>query len=596
LSEATIATVVERTGGVPLFVEELTRAVLEGGETKPTAREIPVTLHDSLMARLDRLGSAKELAQVGAVIGGEFSYELLHEVYPLPHANLEQMLRDLIDAELLYVRGVAPDATYRFKHALIRDAAYEALLKSRRSELHRMVARAIDEKFPALKEAHPEVLARHWAEAGLTAQAITSWQRAGQKAVERSANAEAISHFKKGLELLRALPETIERAQDELTLQIALAVSLIAMRSWSALEVGDAYTRARDLSQQTGDTLQLSQALYGLWSFHIVRAECDKARELGEQFLSIAQRTDDNELLTEAHAALGSAFYSLGEFTQAREHFERSIALHHLGRRRSFAISIEPGVFCTSFAAQVLWCLGYPQQALELSQQSVSLSERTLHPFSRAWALGLTARLHQFRGEKKETQKCAEMVVEVATEQGFSFWIAWGNLLRGWVLADPNGDPEGLARMRQGLAEWQATDSNWDKLYFLGLLAERYGQWGQADAGIDLINEALMLVEETGERRWEAEIHRLKGQLLLRQDDSDTAEAERCFRRAMAIAQKQKAKSLELRASMSLARVLESKGNREEARTMLAEIYDWFTEGFDTPDLIDAKSLLAKLS
>ncbi|MBV8361665.1 MAG: AAA family ATPase [Deltaproteobacteria bacterium] len=596
LGSESVEAVVERAVGVPLFIEELTRAVLESGSARGSGREIPATLHDSLMARLDRLGPVKEVIQIGAVIGREFSYGLLHAVHPIADEDLQAAIHNATDAELLYVRGISPNATYQFKHALIRDVAYEALLRSRRKELHARIAEALVGQFSEKVVPAPELLAHHYTEAGLIEQSIPYWQGAGERAIERSANEEAISHLNKGLELLRGLPETAERIQYEAALQLALAVPLIAEKSWSDPKVGDAYTRARDLSQKTGDNLQLSQALYGLWSFHIVRAECEKARELGEQFLAIAQCVNDAELLTEAHAALGSALYSLGEFVPARTHFEKGIALYDPYRHRSFAISIDSVVFCTSFAAQVMWYLGYPEQALQLSQQSLQLADQTSHHFSRTWALCFAARLHQFRGDRPATQECAEAAIEVANEQRFLFWIAWGKVLRGWVLTGRSEEEQGLAQMRQGLSEWQATDSKWDKLYFLSLLAEAYGQAGQVDTGLVLIAEALAAVEESGERRWEAEIHRLKGELLLKQRGSSIADAENCFQRAVKIARNQHAKSLELRATASLARLLAQQGRCDEARSMLAEIYAWFTEGFETADLKEANALLDKLA
>lgn len=431
LTSDRIEAVVQRTGGVPLFVEELTRAVLESGNAPLAGRDIPATLQDSLMARLDRLGSARETLQIGAVIGSEFTYGLLHAVHPVSEKDLKDGLQSATDAELVYVHGIPPDANYQFKHALIRDAAYAALLRSRRKELHSRIADVLTQQFPNTATSAPELVGHHYAEAGLIERAIPYWQRAGQRAVERSANEEAISHLNKGLELLRGLPETAEHIQYEAALQLALAVPLIAERSWSDPKVGEAYTRAHDLSQKTGNNMQLSQALYGLWSFHIVRAECEKARELGEQCLAIAQSVGDAELLIEAHAALGSALYSLGKFVQARTHLEQGIALYDPYRRRSFAISIDSAVFCTSFAAQVMWYLGYPEQALQLSQRSLHLADQSSHHFSRTWALSFAARLHQFRGDRSATQECAEAAIEVANEQRFPFWIAWGKVLCG---------------------------------------------------------------------------------------------------------------------------------------------------------------------
>jgi class 3 adenylate cyclase/predicted ATPase len=596
LATENVEAVVARTGGVPLFVEELTRAVLESGSADIISNSIPTTLHDSLMARLDRLGPAKEVIQIGAVFGSEFSYELLHAVHPIAEEDLQRALHRATDAELLYVRGVVPDATYQFKHALIQAAAYDALLRSRRKELHSRIAEVLMHRFPERVTSAPELLAHHYTEAGLITQAVPCWQRAGHAALERSANAEAISHLKRGLDLLTALADTADRVQYEVALQLDLAVPLIAARSWSAPEVGDAYLRARDLCQQIADPLQLSQALYGLWSFHIVRCELGKARELCDQLLTIAQNISDTPLLIQAHAALGVVLYCTGEFAAARTHLEQGIALYDPRKHRSFAISTDPGVICAAFAAQVLWYQGYPQRVLQLNDQSLSLADQTAHHFSRAFALCFAARLHQFRGESEATHKCAEAAIELASEHGFGFLRAWGNVLCGWVVAGSSGGKEGLIQMRQGLTEWQVTDSKWDKLYFLRLLVEAYGQAGQIDAGFSVLAEALSAVEESGERHLEAEFHRLRGELLLRQSTSNIAEAQNCFRQAIKIARNQRAKSLELRAATSLARLLASQGYRDEARAMLAEIYNWFTEGFDTADLKEAKALLAELA
>ncbi len=319
LLEETVSAVVERTGGVPLFVEELTLAVLESGSSKLSAREIPVTLHDSLMARLDRLGPAKEVAQIGAVLGSDFSYALLHAMHPIPEPELQRALRSLVDAELLYVRGIVPDASYQFKHALIRDAAYEALLKTRRRELHRRTANVLDQSFADMTEAQPELLAHHYTEAGLVQQAILYWQKAGQRASQHSAHLEAINHLTSGLELLRTLPDATERAQQELMLQISLGPALQATKGPAAPEVERVYARARDLCQQVGETPQLFSVIWGLWLYYNARGELRTARELGGRLLTLAQSLQDPVLLLQAHHALWTTSFYLGEMASATQ-------------------------------------------------------------------------------------------------------------------------------------------------------------------------------------------------------------------------------------------------------------------------------------
>jgi len=352
LASESVEAVVERTGGVPLFVEELTRAVLEGGNASSSGREIPATLHDSLMARLDRLGPAKEVIQIGAVIGSEFSYRLLHAVHPIAGEDLQGAIQSAIDAELVYVRGIPPNASYQFKHALVRDAAYEALLRSRRKELHSRIAETLLKHFPETVTSAPEHLAHHYTQAGLIVQAIPNWQQAGQKAIRRSANVEASSHLSKGLELLKTLPDTPERAQQELTLQLAFAAPLMATKGWATPEVARAYSRARELCQRVGETPQLFPALWGQWGFYFIGGELQTARELGEQLLRIAQKVQDPALLVEGHHALWPALFFLGEFALTRAHLEQGIALYDSpqhGSRAFFYGGHDPGCAVRTF-------------------------------------------------------------------------------------------------------------------------------------------------------------------------------------------------------------------------------------------------------
>jgi predicted ATPase/class 3 adenylate cyclase len=624
LPAAVVQQIVAKTDGVPLFVEELTKMVLElvGAYSCAPLPQIgiPTTLHDALMARLDRLGPTKEVAQLGATLGREFSYDLLHAVSPLDETALQQGLQQLVEAELLYQRGLLPQATYLFKHALIQEAAYQSLLKSTRQQYHQQIAQVLEQRFKETVEIQPELLAHHYTEAGLIAQAILYWQKAGQRAAQRSANMEAISHLTRGLELLKTLPDTPERTQQELALQIPLGSLLMATKGFAAPEAGKVYSRARELCQQIGETPQLFPVLLGLMTFYLVRAEHKTAHELAEQLLRVAQRTQDSTLLLDAHHALGVSLIWLGELTSAQAHLEQGITLYNAQKRRLRAVQ-DPGVSSLSYGALALWLLGYPVQALQRSQEALALARELSHPFSLAFALNLAGWLHQFRREGQEARERAEEVITLANEQGFSLLSAQGTLVRSWALVEQEQGENGIAQMRQGLAAWQATGAELGRPRWLALLAEAYGKVGQAEGGLNVLAEALAEVEKTGERFYEAELYRLKGQLTLQQFKVQSsrfkvatsqpltpstqhlapythaeAEAEACFHKAIEIARKQQAKSLELRATVSLARLWQQQGKHHAARTMLSEIYGWFTEGFDTADLKEAKALLEELA
>jgi predicted ATPase len=598
LAPATLDTVVERTSGVPLFVEELTRAVLENGDARLSGREIPVTLHDSLMARLDRLGSAKEVLQIGSVVGSEFSYELLRAVHSLPDEDLQRELRVLTDADLLQVRGIAPEANYQFKHALIRDAAYEALLKNRRKQLHGLVARAINEKMDSFKEAHPEVLARHWTEADQIALAVAQWSRAARAAEARNAFREAQGSYRQALKVIAKLADDQRRAQQELQLQLSLGVTLIATDGYSGPAVEEAYGRARVLCQRLGDDAQLAPILGGLWQFHGTRAEFQTNREIGEQLLELSKTTLDPAVELEAQDALGQACFFLGELDQAQIHFEQALRLYDSENHSKLTFLCggeDPGVACGGFLAMILWLRGYPDQAIHVSQQAIALAEKLQHPHSLAHALFTSYASHVWSSRKPSKEK-AEAVIRLASEHGFALYLAVGKVFRGAAAAEEAGRGE-VASMREGLAALRATGAVLLCPYLLWLIAQASKETGLVEEGLEALNEAVTIIATTAERYYEAELYRLKGELLLLRDrGSDRAEARTCFRRAIEIAQSQRAKSWELRSTMSLARLLASQDRRDEARTMLAEIYNWFTEGFDTADLKEAKALLDELS
>ena len=601
--------VVAKTDGVPLFVEELTKMVLESGLLQECEERyeltgplpplaIPATLHDSLMARLDRLATVKSLAQLGATLGREFSYSLLQAVSPWGEGTLQRGLQQLVEAEFLYQQGLPPQATYVFKHALIQEAAYQSLLRSTRQRHHQHIAQVLEAQFPELCETQPELLAHHYTEAGLIAQAVPYWQRAGQRAVQRFAHREAIGHLTKGLELLKGLPETPAHTQQELDLQTALAPAWMAAKGYAAPEVEQAYGRARELCQQLGETSRLFSVLRGLGAFYFVRGKYQTARELGEELLSLAQSPQDPARLLGAHQVLGIASFWLGEFASARGHLEQTIALYNPQQHRSPASRSgqDPGVLCRAYSAWALGLLGYPDQALERIHEAVSMGRDLSHPHSLVFALYLVASLHQLRRDVQATHEWAEAAIALSRKQLFPYWLAVGRITRGWALANRGQGVEGIEEIRQGLAAYQATGAELGRPWFLALLAEAYGKAGRAEEGLHVVAEALVAAANTGEGFFEAEQYRLQGELLLARSVEKQTVAESCFHQALDSARRQQAKWLELRTAVSLSHLWQQQGKRVEARALLAPIYGWFTEGFDTVDLQEAKALLETLS
>jgi class 3 adenylate cyclase/predicted ATPase len=614
LSNAQVEQIVTRmTDGkafpVQLFVEEMTKAILESGQLAASDGHykltgslstfaIPATLHDSLMARLDRLVTAKGVAQMGATIGRQFAYDLLQAVSQLDALTLQRELGRLVEVELLYQRGMLPQATYVFKHALIQDAAYQSLLRSTRQGYHRRIAEVLVEHFPETAETQPELLAQHFTEADLLERAIDYWQQAGEKAMQRSAHVETIAHLRQGLALLKTLPETPERTQREVDMLITLGASLIAMKGYAAPEVGETYTQARQLCQHLEDPQRLFPVLRGLWSYYLMRAELQTAHTLGAQLLTLAQQAQDPVLLVAAHRALGATLFFLGTAASAQPHLVQGMALYNdqQHRAQAFLYGENAGVVCRSHAAWTLWSLGYPDQGLAQSQEAVTLAQQIAHPFSLGYALTCAALCHQFRREVHCTQECAEAAISLSQEQGFAQWMAMSSIMRGWALVHQGQAQEGIAQIHQGLRALPATGAVTMQSHWLALLAEAQRMIGQPEAGLRVLAEALVHVAHTGERYYEAEIHRLKGELLLQVSADNHAEAETYFQHALSIAQNQSAKSWELRASTSLARLWQQQGKRQEAHDLLAPVYNWFTEGFDTADLKDAKGLLDELA
>jgi predicted ATPase len=516
---------------------------------------------------------------------------------PLDETTLQRELGRLVEAEIVYQRGLPPQATYTFKHALIQDTAYASLLKSTRQQYHQRIAQVLEAQFAETAEIQPELVAHHYTEAGLMEQAVDYWHQAGQRAVERSAHVEVIAHLRRGLGLLQTLPETPQRLQREINMRVALGVSLIVTKGYAASEIGETYTYARQCCAHLDDPHQLFPVLWGLWMYALVRAEYQTAHVLGEQLLALAQQVQDAALLPGAHRAVGATLFFQGAVATAYTHLAQGIALYDPQQHRpqAFLSGEDAGVVCRIHAALALWHLGSPDQGRARHEEALTLAQHIVHPHSLVYALSVAAMFHQLRREGRCVQACTEAAIRLATDQGFPHWMAFGSMLHGWALAHQGRAQEGVEQITQSLRTYRATGAEHLRPYWLALLAEAQGILGAREAGLAVFTEALALVDTTGARWYEPELYRLKGDLLLQQHLDNQAEAEACFHHAISIAQRQQAKSLELRAATSLARLWHQHGKRQEAYDLLAPVYTWFTEGFDTADLKDAKALLAEL-
>jgi predicted ATPase len=482
---------------------------------------------------------------------------------------------------------------YRFRHILFQRYLYHSLDEAERSYLHEALGNELERLFGEQTGEIAVELARHFEEAGLMAKAVGYYQQAGDRAVRLSANQEALAHFYKGLTLLASLPKTPERNQQELALQIALFAPLAGAKGYASPELGKAYTRARELCEEGCEANQLFLVLYGLWGHNLTRGDLRMARDLAEQSLTVAETTGQPALLMEAHRMMDESAFHRGELVKAREHLEQTLALYDPKQHRAHAYVYgqDPGVATLSHGSWILWHLGYPDQALRMSRDAVTLGQDSSHPFSLAFALCYAAVLHQFCREVEAVEELAEAAVTLSTEQGLVLWLAFARVLREWARAEQGQREEGIAGMRLGLADYRAMSQYLIRPYLLALLAEAYGKAGQAAEGLTLLAEALVVVDDGEMRHYEAELHRLRGELLLTQG-APPAEVASHFRRAIEVARLQSAKSLELRAAMSLYRLQQSPGESAEARQMLDGVNRWFTEGFDTADLKEARLLL----
>jgi tetratricopeptide (TPR) repeat protein len=602
LTAEIVAEIVERTDGVPLFVEELTKAVLESaphsdrvtavlGAASLAAQSVPATLHASLMARLDRLGPVpKETAQIGAVLGREFSYELIERVAQHSERKLQAALGQLGDAGLLFCRGTAPHAAYLFKHALVQDAAYGTLLRARRQEMHARVAATLETHFADLVERQPELLAHHSTAAGDTERAAHHWLKAGRHAAAQSAYLEAIAHLERGLGLLNSLPESSDRDGCEVDLQLALAGCLLTAKG--AVAAKPRYSRAFDLAESGGSPQQRFEAFYGIWQSTNMSGGSAAASPLSARLLSMTEQESDDGLRLQAHHSAWATWAFAGDPVKTRMHTDAGSLLYdpekHAHHRFVYG-GHDPGACARLLGAQAEWLLGYPEKALASIADSLCLAERLAHPFTLSLALTFAAVLHLNRREPEQALALVESAEALAAEQRLSLPFEPG-MVHGAALVGPGAAEEAIARIREGVTK----STRLGRPYGLALLGEGLARHGDRAAALAALQEGLEIARTTGEHGWDAELYRLAGTVLLAENKLDEGEAS--LQQAIRIAQAQQAKALELRAVRDLARLWGEQGRRTEARDLVAPVYSWFTEGFDTTDLKEAKALRDQLA
>ena len=602
--------ILARTDGVPLFIEELTKTVLESGllhernghyvlERPLPSLAIPTTLHASLMARLDRLVPVREVAQIGAVAGREFHYELLYAVAGMPRERLEAALGQLVRSELIFCRGEIPHSVYAFKHALVRDAAYASLLKTRRGQLHAAIANALEQQFPEIMQTQPETLARHLTEAGLTEKAIGYWLRAGKNAALRSANADAIVHLQRGLELLQSLPADPAQKQVALEFEVLLGQAMIAARGYAAPETMKVLLRAKKLITDSTESSLKFAILYGVWACYYVGGHADMQQVAAAEFLAEAERCGDTRALCLAHRAMGTTYVTMGEFAAARRHLEQARALHDPDRpsQEAFHYGQDIGATVLCYLSWALWHLGYVEQASEVADDAVRRAEAIPHPFTLVYTLcHARGMMDVFRRRSENTQSYAGVVMSLCAEHEFPFWAAGGQILSGWA-ATCQGDVEaGVEAINRGLEAWRETGARLWLPMFLALEAEAHAKAGRSDAALQAIEQALAVSDETGEQWAVAEVLRTKAGLLLAHNPAKADEVENLLTKSLEIARRQQALCWELRTSCDLARLWQRQGRGKDALKLLRSIHGRFMEGLETPDLKAAEALMENLT
>ncbi len=609
VSSELVAEIVERTDGVPLFIEELTKAVVEAGADRgaltlsgvpASSLAVPATLHASLLGRLDRLGpTAKLVAQAGAAIGRDFSYDLVAAAAEPSEPELQDALRRLVGSGLVFQRGAPPASEYLFKHALVQDTAYSTLLRGPRQALHRRIAIALKTQFPSVLEARPELAAHHYGAAAMAEKAVPYWLLAGKLSVAKSAVEEAIAQLRRGLGLLRSLPETPERSRLELDLHIPLIAALIGARGYAHAEVSAALDRSRQLvaaTAATGTPLHFS-VLYGVWVVDYVRGNAEQLLEHAQKFLSLAEMQPASAPRLIGYWILATGQLMIGDFRQARLHLELAASLYRAEEHREFAFRYgqDIGASALCYLSLALWHDGYPDQAARAADRALLHAREFGHAYTLAYTLWHTAELAVLSRDAPRVERLANENATISKEHGFPLWCAYCDVLLGWAAAHQGRGADCIDRMRRGIAAATNTGSRLWEPFFRGLVAEALALAGEVDQGLAELDQALAKSTLSGEKWADAELHRLRGDLICRLPRADLDNAESSFRAALSIAREQGTKGFELRVATSLARFWGDRGRREEARQLLAPVYASFTEGFDFADLKEAKALLTGL-
>ena len=606
--------IIERTDGIPLFVEELTKAVLEAeseGEARRTAAvvpspalAVPASLHASLMARLDRLGHAKEVAQIGAAIGREFSHALLAAVVRKPEAELGSALDRLVAAGLLFRQGIPPHATYLFKHALVQDAAYGTLLREPRRALHARIAETLESQFAEIAERQPEQLARHCTEAGMIEKSAGLWGKAGQRSLARSALVEAAEQLTRALGQIAALPATPALRREQIKLQVALANALMHTRGYSSADTKASLDQARSLIERAEalgepleDPLLLFSVLYGFWVANITEFNGDVCRDLAAQFLALAERQPATVPRMVGHRLVGTASYFTGDYADARAHLDQAIALYDPAEHRALATRFGQDVKVAGLAIRSLnlWDLGYPEAALDDAEEALKNARQIGQAATLMYALALCLFTQIKCRNYALASTQAHEVIALAEEKGSLLWKAFGMADQGCVLAQTGRASDAINMLTSSLTAFRPMRATLGGPFYLSCLAHAHAKLGRFEEAWHFADKAIVAVKTTKEKWWEAEIVRVGGEIALISPEPDAAKAEAYFQHALTVARQQQAKSWELRAAMSVARLWRDQGKRDEARVLLAPVYGWFTEGFDTLDLKEAKALLDEL-
>src|SRR6266850_301360 len=596
--------ILAKADGVPLYIEAMTENVLESGlltegndafSLKAPLKELPIpdSLQALLMERVDRLGPAKDIVQTGAAIGREFTYELLRATVELTDSQLRQALDLFVASGLIYQEGEIPLATYHFKHALVQDAAYSTLPKKPRRVLHARIAKTLESRFAERVTREPELLAYHYEQAGLAGPAVEYWHRAARRGAERSANIEALSHFHRAIELLKELPEGSERNALELELLLARGAPLLSVKGYASDDMEHNYRRAKELLQEHSDSVHQFRAIWGLWVFHMFRGQLANARGLAEDLLALAHREQSSDLLVEAHRFVGTTYFYLGRFDEARTHLLTSKSLYDPIQHSAHAVLYgqDPGITMRILLARTLWILGEVVQAETVALEALGMARELEHPYTLVFILVYTSWIYSTLHNAERTLELAAEAIVVSTRYSFELGLAWATTSQGWALAE-TGHEDGLGTLLHGLAATRVTGASVNNTLILALLADIYLRHKRIDEALATIEDALKLAVTGGNLFWQAELLRLKGELLLGQSDPSVQAAEECFCGALKIAQGQHAKMHELRAATSLAKLWRKLNKSDDAKRILHAVYSRFTEGFDNLDLIEAKTVL----